>query len=346
MTRPTHRPTHRQPRARRGQAVVELAILMVVLVPLILYTLFLQDMLVYQLDWQEAIVTPAWDALPYDYMRRSNVRWDVQHYNRLTYCDHTAAYDAYPTGDCDDITHHKALTAHQCWVVPGGQQVTCSLESDVGAQVDATVFGATGLNGGGLLHCTARLGVMNYFLPQKVFGWASEAEITDRGRYYDDSDVHDDAAHGFAENHWILGDRFPDSFGVLHDSWSMSALATIDPTASAPGPGNRLYERVEPYYSQATSRTGATARAQSLAASLARDELLSPTAALRDDALGDNPATPSLAYREDDPTRAFQAAPRGGGVNYASGYVDQRQADTYESPDRDDAYFGVPIDTW
>ena len=51
--------TRRRP---AGAAVVELAISMIVVVPVILYTLFLNDLLIYNLDWQEAVVTPAWDA--------------------------------------------------------------------------------------------------------------------------------------------------------------------------------------------------------------------------------------------------------------------------------------------
>jgi hypothetical protein len=333
-------------RRRRGQAVVELAVAMLALLPLIFYALFLEEMLSYQLDWQEAIVTPAWDGLPYDYMRSTNVRAEVQHFNRLTYCDHSAAYDAFPGGACNDETHHQALTSHQCWMVPGGQQVTCTLEGGLGRDVDDRVYGSSGFNHGGLLHCTAKLGVMNYFLVNKIFNFEAEDALTDKGKYTYDGDVHGDAASGHAERQWVFGEKRPDAFGVLHDSWALTALADIIPTAGPPAAGNPLYDRVVRFYDDTGTQTSAVADARRFGELLAQDQLLNANASSADHPLGDDPRTPSLAYKAGDPSRSFPASPTAGGQNFASGWSDNRESSTYNSSDRFDAYFGVDPASW
>jgi hypothetical protein len=53
----------------RGAAAVETAVTMIVLVPLIFYTLFLEDMLAYKLENQEPGIVAAWDYTTNDYMK-------------------------------------------------------------------------------------------------------------------------------------------------------------------------------------------------------------------------------------------------------------------------------------
>ena len=106
---------------------MELAVTMIVMLPLIFYSIFLSDLLLYHLEWQEAIVTPAWDAAVLDYpeLRRPvEGATNVQSNNRLLFCDHSSAYDSFNRSyDCDDSIHHQAMAAHQCWLGGGKQRV-------------------------------------------------------------------------------------------------------------------------------------------------------------------------------------------------------------------------------
>lgn len=112
------------PRQHRGQAMVEMTVSLVVAVPLLLFTMFLQDYTLHYLDWQETVVTPAWDAYSSDYVnaqmsytRINPPAWSatsptnhqqtyaasvspmfagtpeakVQSVARLSFCDHTSA---------------------------------------------------------------------------------------------------------------------------------------------------------------------------------------------------------------------------------------------------------------
>ncbi len=190
---PNERATQRSA-PRRGQAAVELAVMMVVVVPLIFYTLFLQDLLSYRLDQQETVNAPPWDFAIVNYQKdqgkdRSH---DIGANNRKTFCDHTSAYNTYSdyNKDCNGseaLEHHKSLTAHACWVAFGHNgQVQCGVDDDV-ARPDGPGFESVGLfydhwNRGGLAHCTARLGVFNKFITQAFLqdglGGGSKVQVT------------------------------------------------------------------------------------------------------------------------------------------------------------------------
>ena len=115
---------------RRGAAAVELAVLCLVLVPLIMYTMFLAEMFVMKLNGQEGALQAPWDFTLVDF---SNPEKKVEHdgaiarQSRRTYCDHSAAYNSYNLSyDCTDQNHHSTMTAHECWLTKPGQQVKCA----------------------------------------------------------------------------------------------------------------------------------------------------------------------------------------------------------------------------
>lgn len=124
----------RRRRSPRGQALVETVVTLLVLLPILLYTAFLTEYLRYALQWQEAVVTPAFNALAADFdedqyrwvpAQFDPPNWNVMNFNvvpyptttfnapqtnatiwggnaavkvqgfaRVTYCDHTAAADS------------------------------------------------------------------------------------------------------------------------------------------------------------------------------------------------------------------------------------------------------------
>jgi hypothetical protein len=192
-----------------GAAAVEMAITMVVLIPLIFLALFLEDFIYYRLNGQEPLIAAAWDHITPDYMTTAP---DVGGMNRLKYCDHTAAYDSYnkeydcqgaggaeEPGDGDvsatgssggDIGHHHATGAHQCWL-GGGQQLRCSINRVGGAQIlvgsAMQEFHASPWNKGGTATCSAQLNVFNWIIPKSISeggGWLwSKKQTTNRTQF-------------------------------------------------------------------------------------------------------------------------------------------------------------------
>lgn len=183
---------------KRGQAAVELAITMIMLVPLIFFALFLQDFAYYKTEGQEPVVTANSEFITPDFMKGENFAWNVQHFNRLKYCDHTAGYDSYDRDyECDnaggsgssgsggsfgvtggsagEMGHHHATGAHQCWI-GGGQQVSCSVSKGVevamlpASQPFMTYFtsAAGPWNTGGIAVCSAQLKIFNWVIPRQL----------------------------------------------------------------------------------------------------------------------------------------------------------------------------------
>ena len=193
---------------KTGAAAVEMAITMVVLIPLIFLALFLEDFIYYRLNGQEPLIAAAWDHITPDYMTTAP---DVGGMNRLKYCDHTAAFDSYDKefdcqgaggaeepGDGDmatggasaDIGHHHATGAHQCWL-GGGQQVKCGINKlgGNGIVVGSAMqqFFGSPWNKGGIATCSAQLNVFNWIIPKGISkggGWLwSKKATTNRTQF-------------------------------------------------------------------------------------------------------------------------------------------------------------------
>ena len=94
------------------------------------------------------------------------------------------------------------------------------------------------LNKGGQISCTAYTGVLNYFLPQKLFSQFSNVETT-RTQDLHGSQVHDHNGIS-AENVYRLTRQH---FSVLHDPWAQTTVKDVD----APGDGP-LQERTQYVY--------------------------------------------------------------------------------------------------
>ncbi len=318
----------RRSRARRGAATVELAVTMIAMLPLILYTIFLSDLLLYNLDWQEAIVTPAWDAAVLDYPglnRPVEGASQVQGNNRLLFCDHSSAYDSFNRNyDCDDSNHHQAMGAHQCWL-GGGKQVTCTINPEAGNIEDSYL---QKFNRGGLLSCTSRLGVQNYFIVQRALNFGKDLTRTKKFS----GDVHGNSSQANTGNSWVFGaqsggsgssegegapgqatedtaempaDSLPsdDHFALLMDPWALNHPPSILPDQGA-RPGHQFYDRVEFYYysgsvSVSVTPRSAAERANGFAQKLQAAKLLgaSANAEQAPTGRGDLALVPNLAFQ-------------------------------------------------
>ncbi|MFY0529394.1 hypothetical protein ACN28I_41595 [Archangium gephyra] len=178
---------------RRGAAMVETALLMIVLIPLLLYALFLIDAAYMKLDLQETVVSGLWD-----FSTRNAESGDknedfgqVQRAVRASYSDHTSAIDdgsevSKPdlgnvqriTGNHDHQKHHKIYFAAQYTFrfdanVGPDTQFDCKLTEDSGWASDVTgllpSFAGSEFNVGGQVTCSATGYIYNYLIPEKLF---------------------------------------------------------------------------------------------------------------------------------------------------------------------------------
>jgi hypothetical protein len=325
-----------RPRSARGSAAVETAILMIVLIPLIMYTLFLEDLLSYKLDQEETVLSAPWDFAHHDYRHKPQAATDsitarvvgqTRTADMQTYWDHTSSWNTYSDPDYDakdpDMAggggHHQALAAHQCWL--GGKEIECEMNSGVGVVTIAGEF--IGMNNGGLARCHAILGVQNYFIPQKFMQWWARQDMTGQKRW-DGRAIHDNApldAYQFPEEY----------FSVMSDPWALnyvkeslsadpmssghSAASLHDPDAHPANMGSEWTNWVDIPYGL---RRGKLTAAKEFAAEAKRAEFLGDTVTV--DGIGDFLDTPPLAWKT-DPKREFHG-------HGASGWNDPRHAQT------------------
>lgn len=342
-------------RRRRGQAAVEAAVTMIVLIPIIFYALFLEDLLYYHLEWQEGIVVSPWEGIAVNFQNGESASNTAQKYNRVAYCDHTVAYDSFDANyDCDDETHHKAMTAHQCWM-GGGKQITCSNNKDSGG-VERNFEGA--FNKGGLVQCTARLNVSNWFIINKFATWGKNYVSQGRQKHEDNESKHDVGYNTTTESGWIFGaqgsnsgtsggmpgddgpeDEPPpdtsggggntdDYFGVLHDSWAVFEAGDYQTTSH--NTNHPIYARMKMYY----DAKGKSSEAQAFGDAL-KDEDLIGDDAFSDGQHGDDVSTAEMDFNAGSADRRSTGSP----MDYSAGWSDQRQQDTNSG--RRNGYMGV-----
>ncbi len=200
--------TPRRP-ARRGSAMVELALFMTVLVPVIMYSGYLVDALFFSLKAQEAMSAAAWDMtgrLLHDYCPGNESSCAYDHPGKYFNAFNTVGswekgrylgLDVWPA----DATG-SALTALAGTGAKGflsGQEVWCgTLGSGVSDPVGDIISKvpslgspspATALHQGGLITCQAQATVQNYYLgnkpststtigPEQQTLWPSVGDIT------------------------------------------------------------------------------------------------------------------------------------------------------------------------
>lgn len=338
-------------RIRRGAATVEMAIAAVILVPTIMYTIFLEDLLNFKLEQYETISSPAWDYLSIDY-NAPTTKGNIDGYARLTYCDHTSLYNSYDQPfECGDNHHNGTVTAaHQCWIVAGAKQVYCSTSKDDYLGSSGSLLGLSTFNSqyneGGVFNCNARLGVMNFFLPNKFFTWSEKRnagdksyQVTTKNRYKsgDDNrqndDAHGNAASGTGVDSAGSGDIIlaQQNFSVLHDPWATN----YPPNTDGDNSQGKFHDRMKVYYDAQGIMPGkGYLEGVQFGAQAVGDGVLGPMAIMDGD--GDDPITPTVAWKSEN-TRNVNS-------HTASGWEDDRQQSSYGS--REDNYFGMEEGWW
>lgn len=276
-------------RRARGQAVVELAVAMLIIVPTFLYVLFLDDLLAAKLEEEEAVVSAPWEYARVNF-EQGSADTGLRSAIRLGWCDHTTAYNSYDRSyDCSESVHHVALSAHTCWLTDGAKQVSCAVDKGVGQLTG--VIGVPIANDqftrGGLVRCSARVGVINYSLPQKLFQEFTTVEMTRTTQK--SGDVHASGTGLAVEAQYLLEEQ---QAGLLVDSW---ALADPMQRITSTGSGtlrSRTNAIFMPYAIAAAALGGLNFATKVLAT-----DVLNATIFL--DGLGDNPVDANVAFDPD-----------------------------------------------
>jgi hypothetical protein len=335
-------------RAPRGGAAVELAVLMVLLIPLVMYTLYMEDLLFYKLDQEETVFSAPWDFAHHDYRHRLAVLipGEVQRLTGQIYWDHTSAWNTYdnPRVDGNDTKHHQALTAHQCWLTQGAQELRCGWDSNGvgdGRETDSHFRGVAA--GGRVAQCSAILGVQNYFLPEKFLGGLNNVAYSKRWTASaGGANIHDNAKH----DNWV----FPrETFAVLHDPWALNYIkqdngwtnpghdvSNLDPQRHAANRQSECYEWVNRPYTFALLYSGRMTPVTQFARAMVSDFLTARAYDRTADGIGDFLDTPAQAFLL-EPTQAE-------GQFQPSGYADTREQSTHGA--RSNAYLGRQDSTW
>jgi hypothetical protein len=292
----------RSHRRSRGQATVELALATILIVPIFLYVLFLEDLLRHKLTLQEAVVSTPWDFNALDYERYDgDVDSQVGNFARMMWCDHTSAYNSYDKafecGDDDPDRHHKAVSAHVCWMVePDGQgepEVHCSRNPDVADGYFGLIPGIDDFknkaNKGGQISCTAFTGVLNYYLPQKILQQFSKVDTT-RTEYLRGTSVHDHYGIS-AQNIYRLTRQH---FSVLHDPWAQTSVVDV----SGPGSGT-LHDRTQYVYGHWLGTVMGFVPSLAFIAKGIQEKLIGPQALpFYDSPLSDNLMDANVAFKK------------------------------------------------
>ncbi len=240
-------------RNQRGAAAVETAISMIFIVPIFMYSLFMDDLLRYRLDLQEAVLSTPWDFTTQNFNpeaqgNKTDYLVAVQHHARLMYCDHESGIDSFngesDSPDCSGETHHTSMISHVCWLNGNAKQITCGKpQIEVGASGNK-LYGSyqeTHDPNGGLVVCSGKEIVENYLLPrvflpefsQYTGSSGQDGELSKENWGKSGQSVHTNSIDGGSTNAYYLEEE---RFGVVSDSWAVNKDQEADPdkTGSAP----------------------------------------------------------------------------------------------------------------
>ncbi|WP_245768492.1 hypothetical protein [Stigmatella aurantiaca] len=267
---------------------------MIIIIPIFMYALFLDDLLRYAADVTEAVTSTPWDFTGQDYMKGEEKSSGVQGMARLMFCDHESSGDSYNQGqDCDATDHHdeRAFVGHVCWLNDEGkaEQVTCK-------QVDTSV-GNLGVGvydqyrqqfgpQGGLYSCYAKAVVENYLLPKSFLQEFSNVDLS-KENWKGKGDIHGNAKAGTDDTAYFLAQQ---DFAIVTDT-----LALNDKTASVKvSPDQKsgeMYDRVAKVYTGNQGFRLAQVEYQTFRRQLDAANILLP-------GVGDDALTPNVALPE------------------------------------------------
>jgi hypothetical protein len=228
---------------QRGAAMVEFAILMLVLIPLLLYSFFLMDAAYMKLDLQETVVSGIWDFANRNSEGRNTQAEvnSVQESVRVIYSDHTSTFDdgadpsepgyndsrrlnsKYPSDDAHSKKHHIGLGAHYRFTFNGNQdtQFKCAVneeDMDWALEPNLRAYAGSDYAGGGQVTCTATGFIFNYIIPEEFMQeFAGDVKMSPMKKEADGADVHNATGAGAA----VANIKAHSSASVSFNTWAL-----------------------------------------------------------------------------------------------------------------------------
>ncbi len=234
----------RRSRRRDGQAgnaASELAILMTAFVPIVMYSMMLNDMMHHRLDLQEVVISSAWDYTSFSYYRMdSGAIAGSSAALKLLWCDHNGSVDGETIAeDCDGldsdtdkkIHSRDAVAAHRYWKGGGAKEITCTVNTDYRKDelkllgFDPFVDKAHNFTSGGLIQCAAAVNVYNTFLPVDFNPTNQEEPVKLAQKERMEGDQLNQAEN-LNENKDIDHWTYKYDYALMTDTWSIDASGT------------------------------------------------------------------------------------------------------------------------
>lgn len=289
---------------------MEAALCMLVIIPVFMYAVFLDDLLRHVLDAQETVVSTVWDFAVSDYAAKPQGAdafagfGQAQGLARRMFCDHESGLDSYGSGngpecDTDDTSHHQEVVAHACWLHPGARQVYCSVDQNAVGSYGVTLHSSymRQFNKGGLIRCSARSGVQNYLLPTTFLPEFSKVDLAKEQKDRKAKDVHGNARkeRNVEKDTYLLSWEY---VALVTDTWALTKSQSFEPGEEQKEEGD-LYARVAQVYTNGenTGYTQMQTAAQTLVSQAISRKLLSPTLALAGAKAGDDPTRVSMSIK-------------------------------------------------
>ncbi|HEY3447299.1 MAG TPA: hypothetical protein VGK67_13090 [Myxococcales bacterium] len=260
----------RQWKREEGGAAVEFAVLIFVLGPLWMFTMFASDAVQHLMDVQEAVITTTWDLSQMQYGGKDDPDVDgAVAMSRLQFADHDSSFineASISGGKFSGDAHHVNAFAHTCWCNGGGDgtcdsasqtdhtdrsrshQVYCR-KTDKDPYLATTMTFHSQFNKGAVYECAAKGWLFNFALPDKFVGGIPGNEriplFSKRKRSGGTAHVEGDSG---ATADLLLREHA----AILTDPWAITELKDIAPgsdhmvpTVDAGDTNSRYYDRAQ-----------------------------------------------------------------------------------------------------
>ncbi|MGC4122865.1 MAG: hypothetical protein QM765_51520 [Myxococcales bacterium] len=258
----------RQWKREEGGAAAEFAVLIFVLGPLWMFTMFASDAVQHLMDVQEAVITTTWDLSQVQYGGIDDPDIDgAVKMSRLQFADHDSSFlneQKIQGGKFSGDAHHVNAFAHTCWCNNNGEgcdngmtehedrssshQVYCR-KTDKDPYVLSTMTFHEKFNKGAVYECSAKGWLFNFALPEKFVGGIPGNE---RIPLFSKRKQTGDSAHVSGSSASTADLLLREHAAILTDPWAITELKDLDPgsdhkvpSVNAGDTNSRYYERAQ-----------------------------------------------------------------------------------------------------
>jgi len=207
--------------AAKGQAAVEMAVLMLVIVPVFLYVLFADELNRHKLDLQEAVVSSPWDYAFLDYESAVssgalNAKHQNEHWNHSSI--NPGNKGLYNIAD-NTFTGPRWMKEVHC-------QLSKSDDLAMGNSTDIATKFKNRFQQGGKVTCSAQKGVVNFYLVQWFMQEFAGVEMSSKARSSLPPGAIGPQQMPDPAFTWPLAEQ---NFSIVTDTWALTNTKRVTP---------------------------------------------------------------------------------------------------------------------